>query len=131
MISGYEPETETRMRNTPDFQTLSVDTIPALSDESLVAAACAAIDTLGDGARAFEAVLEMMEPNEAATLRAEFWGVQLNRDIRKIPDTSSFEAEEVGTGTTTPIRSSPGKSKRSSKRRGWRSGRTGWGGSST
>jgi hypothetical protein len=92
-MAGHK--TETGMSNTPVFRTLSVDTIPALPDEALAAAACAAIDTLGDGAGGVEGALELLETDEADTLFDELWRVHLIPHIRRVPEANPYAGEET------------------------------------
>jgi hypothetical protein len=90
-----ERKTEADMYHTPEFQTLSVDTIPALSDGALAAAACAAIDTLRDGPGALEGALELLEMDETDALYEELWRVHLIPHIRRVPEPTPYEREET------------------------------------
>lgn len=83
------------MTITPDFQTLSVDTIPTLSDEALAAAACAALDTLRDGPGALEGALELLETEEADALYQQLWRVQLTPRARQVPDPNPYAGAET------------------------------------
>lgn len=83
------------MTNTPDFQRLSVDTIPTLADEALAAAASAAIDTLRDGPGALERALELLETDETDALYDELWRVHLIPHIRHVPEPNPYAEEET------------------------------------
>jgi hypothetical protein len=83
------------MSSTPDFQTLSVETIPTLSDKALAAAACAALDTLQDGAGGVEGSLELLETEEADDLYDELWRVHLIPHIRHVPELNPYAEEET------------------------------------
>lgn len=83
------------MTNIPDFQTLSVDTIPTLADEALAAATCAALDALRDGPGALEGALELLEEDEADALYQQLWRVSLAPRTRGVPDPNPYGAEET------------------------------------
>jgi hypothetical protein len=84
------------MRNTPDFETLSVDAIPTLSDAALAAAACAALDTLRDGPGALEGSLELLEGDEADALYKTLWSIHMIPTVRHVPDRNPYAEEETG-----------------------------------
>jgi len=83
------------MPNAPDFRNLNARTIPKLSDEALAAAACAATDTLRDGAGGVEGALELLETDEADALYDELWRVHLIPHIRRVPRPNPYAEEET------------------------------------
>jgi len=84
------------MFNAPDFQTLSVDTIPLLSAAELSTASCAALDTLRDGPGALEGSLELLEGDEADALYKTLWSIHMIPTVRHVPDRNPYAEEETG-----------------------------------
>lgn len=79
----------------PAFDQISAETIPQLSDEVLAATACAALDTLRDGAGGIEGALELLGTSEADTLYEALWKVHLIPHIRHVPDPNPYAEEET------------------------------------
>jgi hypothetical protein len=79
----------------PDLSALEPDRIRDLPFPDLAAAACAALDTLQDGAGGVEGVLELLETSEADTLYEALWQVHLIPYIRQVPDDNPYAGEET------------------------------------
>ena len=79
----------------PAFDLISAETIPQLSDEALAAAACAAIDTIRDGAGGVEGALELLETDEADALYEALWQIHLIPHIRRVSEPNPYAEEET------------------------------------
>ncbi len=79
----------------PAFETISVETIPHLSEAGLAAASCAAIDSLLHGAGGVEGALELLDTEEADALYDELWRVHLIPHIRRVPEPNPYAEEET------------------------------------
>jgi len=79
----------------PDLSVLEPDRIRDLPFPDLAAAACAAIDTLRDGAGGVEGALELLETSEADALYEALWQVHLVPYIRRVPDGNPYAEEET------------------------------------
>lgn len=79
----------------PDLSALAGDQIRNLPFMDLAAAACAALDTLQDGAGGVEGVLELLETSETDALYEALWQVHLIPYIRQVPDDNPYAEEET------------------------------------
>lgn len=79
----------------PDLNALAHDRIRDLPFPDLAAAACAALDTLQDGAGGVEGVLELLETSEADALYEALWQVHLIPYIRRVPDDNPYAEAET------------------------------------
>lgn len=82
-------------QNPPDLSALEPDRIRDLPFPDLAAAACAALDTLQDGAGGFEGALELLETSEADALYEALWQVHLIPYIRRVPDDNPYAEAET------------------------------------